>query len=174
MTLRPDLRTGTCAFRLMPDDAMNTAESSVAITRIGPVVVSLAYEWIHPEDGPQQGVLLVGGGPEGQGPDEADASAEQVDITVAWADSWHQQPGLRALHGTRTGGHVEVAATYAGDWGWTVELDGLDSLAAADAASDAPITTVMRNVVPESARDMLTEGAQSGAYDVMVARWGSE
>lgn len=168
MTLRPDLRTGTCAFRLMPDDAMTTAESRVALTRIGPVVVSLAYEWIHPDDGPQQGVLLVGGGPEGQGPDDADASAEQVAITVAWADSWHQQPGLRTLHGTRAGGHLDVSATYAGDWGWTVELDGLD------AAGEAPITMVMRNVVPESARDMLPEGAQTGAYDVMLARWGSE
>lgn len=53
------------------------------------------------------------------------------------------------------------------DWGWTLDLDGCD------ADGEVSITMVMRNVVPESAHDMLPKGAQTGAHDVL-ARWGSE
>ena len=53
--------TGTCAFRLMPVDPLADGPSSALVTRVGEQGFTLHYTWVHPADGEQRGVLLVGG-----------------------------------------------------------------------------------------------------------------
>lgn len=152
----PETFTGTCAFRLMPQDDLAEGPSTATIEQVAPTQWLVRYTWTHPLDGNQHGVLLVGG------PDEG---AHTVGASLA--DSWHQNPGLMTLAGTVDGTGVRLSAQYAGDWGWEVDLDGL--------GTDAPSMT-MRNVVPASALEMLPEDAppvEAGPYDVMVARWRS-
>ena len=147
-----DTFSGTCSFRLMPYDRLLEGPSSATFDEVGPTQVLLRYTWTHPEDGPQHGVLLIGG-PEEDGDD----------VAATLADSWHQKPGLMTLTGLRRGDTIELASLYAGDWGWQVTIN----------AGDEP-TMTMRNVVPESALDMLPTDAPrvaAGPYDVMVARW---
>jgi len=151
-----DQFTGTCGFRLMPADDLADAASTFSRTPIGAAQMLLRYTWIHPADGPQQGTLLLGG-PEDGG----------REVHAAWADTWHQQPGLLVLTGTRDGDRVDLAATYLGDWGWEISFTGV--------MSDSPAMT-MRNVVPASARDSLPPDSPpvtAGPYDVMLARWFS-
>ena len=79
--------TGTCAFRLMPLDPLAEGPSSAAVTFVGESGFTLHYTWVHPADGEQSGVVLVGG------PDDAGA------VEGALFDTWHQQPGLMSLRG---------------------------------------------------------------------------
>ena len=148
----PDALSGTCAFRLMPNDPLVDGPSSGTLTPVGAQGFTLHYAWVHPADGAQQGVLLVGG------TDDAGR------VEGALFDTWHQQPGLMTLHGTRNGDRVELAGTYMEEWGWTV---------AVEPAQEA-VTMTMCNVVPESALSMAPpEGPpmSAGPYDVMVASW---
>lgn len=145
---------GTCAFRLMPYDELVEEPSALLLDEVGPTQVLLRYTWTHPEDGPQHGVLLIGG-------PEEDATA----VTAALADSWHQKPGLMSLTGDRLGDSVVLSSQYAGDWGWEVTVAGIEG--------DEP-TMTMRNVVPVSALATLPADGphvEAGPYDVMVARW---
>lgn len=141
--------TGTCAFRLMPTDTLVEGPATVAVRVLGEQYV-VDYTWTHPEDGPQEGHLLIGGADE-------DGSA-----TAAWGDTWHQKPGLMVLTGQWADGGVQLAASYMGDWGWEIDLDGLDGTP----------SMIMRNVVPESALAMAPPGVEvaAGPYDVMVLR----
>src|SRR5262249_39243072 len=80
---------GTNGFRLMPNDELSeaaaTAELSLAAAGYDLVVT---YTWVHPDDGPQEGVLLVGS------PDDDGG------VTAAWGDSWHQKPAILTLNGS--------------------------------------------------------------------------
>ncbi|GAA4115186.1 hypothetical protein GCM10022415_11460 [Knoellia locipacati] len=154
--MAPDTRaldlTGTCAFRLMPHDPLAEGPSSAAVTAVGEQGFTLHYTWVHPTDGAQRGVVLVGG----TGDDGA--------VEGALFDTWHQQPGLMPLSGRRSGDRVELAGTYMEEWGWMVAIELAD-----DAA-----TMTMCNVVPESALATAPPDGPSmsaGPYDVMVASW---
>ena len=130
--------TGTCAFRLMSADPPAEGPSTASVTPVGEQGLTLHYTWHHPADGEQHGVLLVGGSD-----DEGRAEA-------ALFDTWHQQPGLKQLTGTRDGDRIEVAATYLEEWGWEVGVElGADA-----------VSMTMRNVVPESALAMLPPTAR--------------
>ncbi len=81
---------GTNGFRLMPADELHRAPATATVTpAAGGHDVVVTYTWVHPQDGPQDGIMLVGS------PDE------QGKVTAAWGDSWHQQPSIRTLVGHR-------------------------------------------------------------------------
>ena len=145
--------TGTCAFRLLPSDDLADAPSRASLSRLG-AGLSLTYTWEHPVDGEQFGGLVVGG------------PGEEGRVQAAWYDTWHQQPDVMTLIGRRDVDRVELEATYAEEWGWTITIDF--------SATEAAMT--MCNVVPESALASLPADAppvDAGPYDVMVARWFS-
>lgn len=135
----------------MPSDELADAPATAVVARLG-AGLSLAYTWQHPIDGEQFGGVVVGG------------PGEDGVVEAAWFDTWHQQPGLMTLTGRRDVQRVELAATYAGEWGWTITID----------FSDTEASMTMCNVVPESALAELPPDAPpvaAGPYDVMVARW---
>jgi hypothetical protein len=138
--------TGTNGFRLMPNDelaeAAATAELAVAAAGYDLVV---RYTWVHPDDGPQEGVMLVGS------PDDGGR------VTVAWGDSWHQKPPIRVMDGTLADGVVEVSADYGGGWRWTISVDG---------GRDDQLPLTMHNVIPD---ELATEEEPAGPYPVMAA-----
>lgn len=138
---------GRSTFRLMPTDAFASGESSATSTsEADGWGWLLRYAWVHPDDGAQSGVLLLGS------PD-ADGS-----VSAAWLDSWHQKPGFGLATGPASGGGVDLEMEYDG-WGWTIALrpdgDRLEML--------------MHNVVPDG-----IEGASPGPYLVMEASWNRE
>jgi hypothetical protein len=138
---------GSNGFRLMPTDELSEAPATAQLSiAAGGHDVVLTYTWAHPDDGPQDGVLLVGS------PDD-----ETEVVTAAWGDSWHQKPHLLVLTGTLTERHLEVSAEYGGGWRWMISLesDREDRLALA-----------MYNVVPV---EYATDEASAGPYPVMVA-----
>ena len=136
---------GSNGFRMMPTDEFNEAPATATVTTAaGGHVVVVTYTWAHPQDGPQDGVLLVG----------SPAEREQA-VTAAWADSWHQHPSILTLSGTLVGGRLEVTADYGGGWKWTIALEGND-----------PLRLTMHNVVPA---EEATDDVEAGPYPVMVA-----
>ena len=49
--------TGTNEFRLMPTDPFAEAPATASVTLgAGGNLVTVAYTWAHPDDGPRQGV----------------------------------------------------------------------------------------------------------------------
>jgi hypothetical protein len=142
---------GTNGFRLMPDDDLAVAPATATVTAVaGGHAVVVTYTWVHPQDGPQEGTLLVGS------PDD------EGQATAAWGDSWHQQPSIRTFSGTLTGGRLEVTADYGGGWRWTIAIDGED-----------PLTMTMFNVVPD---EYATAENPAGPYPAMITelRRGSD
>ena len=136
---------GTNGFRLMPADEFHEAPATAAAsTAAGGHDLVLTYTWAHPEDGPQEGVLLVGS------PEQ-----DQDAVTVAWGDSWHQRPAILVLSGVSADDRLEVAAEYGGGWRWIISLEGED-----------PLRLTMHNVVPE---EYATDEVEAGPYPVMVA-----
>jgi hypothetical protein len=134
---------GTNAFRLMPADDLFDAPATATVTTVaGGHAVVITYTWVHPQDGPQEGTLLIGS------PDE------QGEATAAWGDSWHQQPSIRTLPGTLADGRLEVAADYGGGWRWTIAVEG-----------DDPLTMTMFNVVPD---EYATDESPAGPYPAMI------
>lgn len=136
---------GNNTFRLLPADPPSDAHAGATISAYaGSNVGVLGYIWIHPDDGPQDGVIVVGRG-------EADA-----ECSVLWADSWHQ-PSARSFAAVPVdGAALRFSYEYADGWHWEVELT---------VVADA-ITLVMRNVVPEDNADGMTPGP----YDAMAMR----
>ena len=54
---------GTSRFRMMPTDEFQESPAPALVTTVaGGNAVVLTYTWVHPEDGPQEGVLLIGSG----------------------------------------------------------------------------------------------------------------
>src|SRR5262245_14062423 len=139
--------TGTNGFRLMPTDDLFEAPATAELTTAaGGHDLLLTYTWAHPDDGSQDGVLLVGS-PEDDG---------QV-VTAAWGDSWHQKPSMLTLTGSMTERRLEVTADYGGGWQWAISLDG---------ARDDLLALKMHNIIPA---DHATEEVSAGPYPVMVA-----
>jgi hypothetical protein len=104
---------GTNGFRLMPEDPLAEAPAMITVTPgAGGHLAVVAYTWTHPDDGPQDGVLLAGPA------DEAGA------VAVTWGDSWHQHPVPMTLTGRRAGTGFAVEAGYGGGWAWRIALDG--------------------------------------------------
>jgi hypothetical protein len=137
---------GTNGFRLMPtDDLYETPATAALTTAANEHVLVVTYAWTHPDDGPQDGMLVVGS------PDD-----ERQLVTAAWGDSWHQKPNLRMLTGTLGERRLEVTAEYGGGWAWMISLDGHrgDRLA-----------LTMYNVIPV---EHATDEAPAGPYSVMV------
>lgn len=143
---------GTCAFRMMPTDSLEQAPSTACAVRLGEQGLALSYTWSHPNDGEQHGSVLLGG------------DGEHGLVEASWFDTWHQQPTLMRLQGSRRDSRVEVMGTYEQEWGWSISVD-----LAADTA-----TMTMCNVVPESALAQLPADSppmSAGPYEVMVATW---
>lgn len=137
---------GTNGFRLMPSDPLHDAPMSASISRAANgELAQIAYTWAHPEDGDQDGLLVLG---RGEAPNA---------VTAFWGDSWHQSPGPRTLEGTLEGGVVTVDANYGGDWRWEIVVD---------AATPDRLTLTMNNVIPRSAA---TGGKAAGPYAAMNA-----
>jgi hypothetical protein len=114
--------TGTNRFRLMPDDPPAEAEATAQLTLgAGGNLAVLAYTWTHPDDGPQDGVLVLGPADDTY---ESDASPGPTGggVLALWGDSWHQQPAARTLHGTAGGGSLTVGYSYAEGWWWRIVL----------------------------------------------------
>lgn len=104
--------TGSNAFRLMPTDAAHDAVATADVTQAaGGNLVSIAYTWLHPDDGAQDGLLVLGPGPD--------------DSAVAlWGDSWHQTPAAQVLTGSVEAGVWTVGHDYVpGQWRWRIVVD---------------------------------------------------
>ncbi len=138
---------GSNGFRLMPDDPLQEFPATVSVTTAaGHHLALVTYTWEHPDDGPQDGVLLVG--PAGEG--EA--------LVATWGDSWHQKPAPMTLTGERTATGFALEAGYGGGWAWRIRLS---------LADEGAVLFEMDNVVPPEHGG--TELPQ-GAYPVMVLR----
>lgn len=137
--------SGTNGFRLMPTDpphdAPATAEVSVAAAGH---LTAIAYTWSHPQDGEQDGLLVIG-------PDDSGG------VIALWGDSWHQSPEPKVLVGTIDDGTITVGYEYGGDWRWQITVDPGDPEA---------LGLRMDNVVPESAA---TDIVVAGPYAAMAA-----
>ncbi len=137
---------GTNAFRLAPADPPQHAPISASISRAaGGHITQIAYSWAHPEDGAQDGLLVLGPG------------AEPSTVEAFWADSWHQSPQPRTLEGSTEGGVITVGYDYSGEWRWEIVVE----LSAED-----QVVLTMNNVVPESAA---TAEISAGLYAAMRA-----
>ena len=96
----------------------------------GGLLAAVAYTWSHPQDGAQEGLLVVG-------------TDEQPERAVAlWGDSWHQKPAAKHLRGVTGHDTLTVGYAYAESWEWRITL-----------TADRPDTLRWRmdNVVPPSA-----------------------
>jgi hypothetical protein len=137
--------SGTNGFRLMPSDPLREFPATAAVTTAaGGHLTLVTYTWQHPDDGPQDGVLLIG--PTGEG----DA------VTATWGDSWHQQPTTMVLSGSRDAdGSVSVECGYGGGWSWRIRLE----------IAAAGLRLLMENVVPA---DQSGPDKPAGPYPVML------
>lgn len=148
------LWVGTNGFRLMPDDPLAGSPATVSVTMAaGGHLTSVAYSWEHPDDGPQDGLLVISAAEEGGSlAAEGDGS-----LVAVWGDSWHQKPAPMSLPGgPGAEGTWEFAGEYGGGWGWRIVCDATD-----------PETLRMRmhNVIPA---DQATAEVPPGPYPVMV------
>ena len=136
---------GTNSFRLMPGDAPHVAAATSHVsTAAAGNLTTIAYTWSHPDDGEQEGLLVVG------------RSGEPPGAVVFWGDSWHQQPEPTVLPGALEDGLLIVSYAYGGDWRWEITVDATDP---------ERFALRMDNIVPESAA---AEGGAAGAYSAMV------
>jgi hypothetical protein len=107
--------------------------------------VSIAYWWEHPDDGPQDGLVLIGSADEGGS------------LVAMWGDSWHQKPAPMMLSGSRsTDAALELGGDYGGGWRWRVTFDATDS---------DSFRMQMDNVIPA---EQATAEISPGPYPVMI------
>lgn len=136
--------SGTNEFRLMPVDPFvgSTASATLQVTA-GGALAALTYAWSHPEDGPQDGLLVVWPG------------ADEGHTAGVWADSWHQRSQPMALRGTsEPDGALALSGTYAEEWGWVILVNG----------GEDGLEVRMDNVVPAS---YASDEGPAGPYPVM-------
>lgn len=99
---------GTNGFRLMPADPLAEAPATAVVAvAAGGHLTTVSYTWRHPVDGPQEGMIVIGG-------DDS--------LTALLADSWHQKPEPMTLTGRAA--PVTLEASYGGGWGWRIVLEG--------------------------------------------------
>jgi hypothetical protein len=137
---------GTNGFRLMPGDPLVEFPALLTVTTAaGGHLTSVAYSWEHPDDGAQDGLLVIG------------SADEDGSLVAMWGDSWHQKPAPMMLSGSRgTDATLELEGEYGGGWRWRVTLD----------ASDAQrLRMQMDNVIPA---ERATADIADGPYPVMV------
>jgi Protein of unknown function (DUF1579) len=137
---------GTNGFRLMPTDPFAELPATVTVTMAaGGHLTSVVYSWEHPDDGPQDGLLVIG------------SAGEDRSLMAMWADSWHQKPVPMSLSGgPAAGATFELNGDYGGGWGWRIVFD------AADAEN---LRMRMDNVIPA---DQATAEIPAGPYPAMV------
>jgi hypothetical protein len=139
---------GTNGFRLMPGDPLAEFDASATVTAAaGGHLTSVTYGWQHPDDGPQEGLVVVW------------TADEDGSVAAVWGDSWHQKPAPMSLSGGRAAdGTVTLEAGYGGGWAWRIVFDTSD-----------PETFQLRmdNVIPA---DQATEEMSAGPYPAMVLR----
>ncbi|MCZ7439905.1 hypothetical protein O7598_26125 [Micromonospora sp. WMMC241] len=137
---------GTNGFRMMPADPLVESPATLAVaTAAGGHLTTVAYSWAHPDDGPQDGLVVIAAG-------ESPGS-----LAAWWGDSWHQQPTAMTLTGTAGGAAtVELTGEYGGGWAWRIVFEAVE-----------PGRLLMRmdNVVPA---DQAEPDAPAGPYPVMV------
>lgn len=137
---------GVNAFRLMPGDPTHDARISATVSHAANgELTQIAYSWEHPDDGGQDGLLVIGPG------------GAPNTVAAFWGDSWHQGPEPRSLEGTVEGGVVTVGYAYSGEWRWEIVVD---------ASTAEQLTLTMSNVVPASAA---TDEISAGPYPAMHA-----
>jgi hypothetical protein len=108
-------------------------------------LVSIAYWWEHPDDGPQDGFMVIGPADEGGS------------LVAMWGDSWHQKPTPMLFSGSRgTGGALELEGDYGGGWRWRVTFDATDT---------DNFRMQMDNVIPA---EYATAEKSAGPYPVMI------
>lgn len=137
---------GTNGFRLLPADPLAEFAAAATVTAAaGGNLTSVAYRWRHPDDGPQDGLVVVW------------AAGEDGALAAVWGDSWHQQPAPMSLSGSQdAAGTVELAAGYGDGWGWRIGFDTTDP---------DHFRIRMDNVVPV---DQATAEFPAGPYPAMV------
>jgi Protein of unknown function (DUF1579) len=138
--------TGTNGFRLMPNDPLAEFPATLTVTTAaGGHLTSVAYSWEHPDDGPQDGLIVIG-------------SADETGWLVGmWGDSWHQKPAPMSLSGGHgAGATIELSGDYGGGWSWRIVFD---------TANADTLRMRMDNVVPT---DQATAEISAGPYPVMV------
>lgn len=137
--------TGSNGFRLMPADSPYVAAAAADVTTAAAGnLTSIAYTWSHPEDGAQDGLLVIG--PNGQ----------SEGAVAFWGDSWHQSPQPAVLGGRFEDALLVVSYEYGGEWRWQISVDATNA--------DSLILR-MENVVPDCAA---TEAYAAGAYATML------
>lgn len=135
---------GSSSFRVFPHEELADAPSTLTVTSVaGGVGTTLAFTWVHPEDGEQHGHLLVGAPADGA-------------VAAAYLDSWHQQAGPATLTGTGDDERLDVSYEYAPGWRWRITVT----------PTDDGLAMRMSNTVPDG-----VEGAPAGEYDVAQAAW---
>jgi hypothetical protein len=137
---------GTNGFRLMPTDPLAEFPARVTVaTGAGDHLTSVSYWWQHPDDGPQEGLLVIGVG-------DRDGS-----LVALWGDSWHQKPAPMILSGVRgVDGTLELEGEYGGGWRWRVIVESTDA---------ENLRMQMDNVIPS---EQATAEISAGPYPVMI------
>jgi hypothetical protein len=137
---------GTNGFRLMPGHPLAELPATVTVTMAaGGHLTSVAYSWEHPDDGQQDGLLVIG------------SAGEDGSLVAVWGDSWHQKPAPMSLPGGPGADETfEFTADYGDGWGWRIVLDATDT---------DTLRMRMDNVIPT---DHATPGKPAGPYPVMV------
>ena len=129
----------------MPSDpfAERPARATLTVAARGHLT-SLAYTWAHPEDGPQEGLLVFGPG------------AEVDSLVGLWGDSWHQQPAPMSMTGAVIEDSPELAGDYGDGWRWRIVVRAVEGPA---------LTIQMDNVIPTH---QATTDVPAGPYVVML------
>jgi hypothetical protein len=137
---------GTNKFRIMPSDPFAELPARLTLTHAaGGYLTSVVYRWEQPDDGPQDGLLVIGSG------------SEAGSLVAMWGDSWHQKPGPMFLSGTEaSAATLELEGEWGGGWRWRIILDATDNVS---------LRLQMDNVIPAS---HATAEKPSGPYPTMV------
>jgi hypothetical protein len=138
--------TGANGFRLMPNDPLAEFSATATVTiAAGGYLGSVAYSWEHPDDGLQDGLIVIG------------SAGVEGSLVALWGDSWHQKPAPMSLSGGyRTGSTIELDGDYGGGWLWRIAFD---------TANPDRLRMRMENIVPA---DQATTEIPAGPYPAMV------